>query len=41
MSNIKEIKSRQICKMSRADYEEKISYYKEAVKNLKKEKGIE
>ena len=36
-----QIKSRQICKMSRADYEEKISYYKEAVKNLKKEKGIE
>jgi len=36
-----QIKSRQICKMSRTDYEEKISYYKEAVKNLKKEKGIE
>ena len=36
-----QIKSRQIQKFSRADYEEKISYYKEAVKNLKKEKGIE
>ena len=30
-----------ITKFSRVDYEEKISYYKEAVKNLKKEKGIE
>ena len=36
-----QVKSRQIQKFSRADYEEKISYYKEAVKNLKKEKGIE
>lgn len=36
-----QIKSRQIQKFSRVDYEEKISYYKEAVKNLKKEKGIE
>jgi hypothetical protein len=27
--------------MSRIDYEEKIGYYKGAVKNLKKEKGIE
>jgi|TARA_R110001583_G_scaffold9802_3_gene45987 hypothetical protein len=36
-----QLKSRQICKMSRVDYEEKISYYKEAVKNLKKEKRIE
>ncbi len=35
-----QIKSRQIQKFSRVDYEEKISYYKEAVKNLKKEKGI-
>jgi hypothetical protein len=34
-------KARQIQKFSRVDYEEKISYYKEAVKNLKKEKGIE
>lgn len=34
-------KSRTILKMSRADYEEKISYYKEIVKNLKKDKGIE
>tara|TARA_B100001094_G_scaffold238895_1_gene234379 strand:+ start:1419 stop:1820 length:402 start_codon:yes stop_codon:yes gene_type:complete len=30
-----------IIKITRADYEEKITYYKEAVKNLKKEKGIE
>ena len=36
-----QIKSRQIQKFSRVDYEEKISYYKEVVKNLKKEKGIE
>jgi hypothetical protein len=36
-----QLKSRQIQKFSRVDYEEKISYYKEAVKNLKKEKGIE
>ena len=36
-----QIKSRQIQKFSRIDYEEKISYYKEVVKNLKKEKGIE
>ena len=36
-----EIKARQIKKFSRIDYEDKISYYKEAVKNLKKEKGIE
>ena len=36
-----QIKSKQIQKFSRVDYEEKISYYKEAVKNLKKEKGIE
>ena len=34
-------KARQIQKFSRVDYEEKISYYKEAVKNLKKEKGIQ
>ena len=34
-------KARQIQKFLRVDYEEKISYYKEAVKNLKKEKGIE
>ena len=32
--------SRQSIKMTRADYEDKISYYKEIVKNLKKEKGI-
>tara|TARA_R100000655_G_scaffold928_1_gene3773 strand:- start:908 stop:1315 length:408 start_codon:yes stop_codon:yes gene_type:complete len=36
-----QIKARQTLKLSRVDYEEKISYYKEAVKNLKKEKGIE
>ena len=36
-----QIKARQIHKFSRVDYEEKISYYKEAVKNLKKQKGIE
>jgi hypothetical protein len=33
--------SRTIMKVSRIDYEEKISYYKKAVENLKKEKGIE
>jgi len=33
--------SKQTVKFTRVDYEEKISYYKEAVKNLKKEKGIE
>ena len=33
--------SNQIVKFSRADYQDKISYYKNAVKNLKKEKGIE
>ena len=36
-----EFKARQIHKFSRADYEENISYYKSAVENLKKEKGIE
>ena len=36
-----EIKARTIMKVSRIDYEEKISYYKEAVEKLKKEKGIE
>ena len=36
-----QIKSRQIQKFSRVDYEEKISYYKEIVKNLKKEKNLE
>lgn len=30
-----------IVKFTRVDYEEKISYYKNAVDNLKKEKGIE
>ena len=36
-----QFKSRSILKMSRADYEEKISYYKKIVNKLKKEKGIE
>ena len=34
-------KAKTIQKFSRVDYEEKISYYKELVKNLKIEKGIE
>ena len=36
-----QFKSRTTLKMSRVEYEEKISYYKEIVKNLKKEKGLE
>tara|TARA_R110000751_G_scaffold65819_6_gene134537 strand:+ start:1047 stop:1454 length:408 start_codon:yes stop_codon:yes gene_type:complete len=36
-----QIKSRQIQKFSRVDYEEKISYYKSVVEKLKTEKGIE
>jgi hypothetical protein len=36
-----QFKSRQIQKFTRVDYEEKISYYKEVVDKLKKEKGIE
>ena len=36
-----EYKARTTIKFTRADYEEKISYYKDVVKNLKKEKGIE
>ena len=36
-----EFKAIQIQKFSRVDYEEKISYYKEAVNKLKTEKGIE
>ena len=36
-----QLKARQTQKFSRVDYEDKISYYKELVKNLKKEKGIE
>ena len=36
-----EFLSRTIMKVSRIDYEEKISYYKNLVENLKKEKGIE
>ena len=34
-------KARQTVKLSRIDYEEKISYYKDLVDKLKKEKGIE
>tara|TARA_R100001244_G_scaffold55926_1_gene47811 strand:- start:258 stop:446 length:189 start_codon:yes stop_codon:yes gene_type:complete len=30
-----------ITKFSRVDYEDKISYYKDAVNKLKKQKGIE
>ena len=33
-------KARTTVKLSRVDYEEKISYYKSLVKNLKEEKGI-
>jgi hypothetical protein len=33
--------AKQITKISRSDYEEKITYYKDVVKKLKKEKGIE
>tara|TARA_R110000824_G_scaffold264647_1_gene453482 strand:+ start:214 stop:621 length:408 start_codon:yes stop_codon:yes gene_type:complete len=36
-----ELKARTIMKVSRIDYEEKITYYKELVEKLKKEKGIE
>tara|TARA_R100001510_G_C7656230_1_gene216049 strand:+ start:5754 stop:6161 length:408 start_codon:yes stop_codon:yes gene_type:complete len=36
-----EFLSNQITKVSRSDYKEKISYYKELVNKLKKEKGIE
>ena len=36
-----QFKARQIQKFSRVDYEEKISYYKDLVDKLKKEKGIE
>ena len=36
-----ELKSHLTLKMTRVDYEDKISYYKDLVKNLKKEKGIE
>ena len=36
-----EFVARFIAKITRSDYEDKISYYKLAVKNLKKEKGIE
>jgi len=34
-------KARKTVKLSRVDYEEKISYYKNLVDKLKKEKGIE
>ena len=33
--------AKKIVKFTRLDYDEKISYYKKAVDNLKKEKGIE
>ena len=33
--------ARTTLKISRVEYEEKISYYKSLVENLKKEKGIE
>jgi len=36
-----EFLARTIMKVSRIDYEEKITYYKDAVKKLKTEKGIE
>ena len=36
-----EFLARTIMKVSRIDYEEKISYYKERVEKLKKDKGIE
>tara|TARA_R110002073_G_scaffold17423_1_gene65507 strand:+ start:1988 stop:2392 length:405 start_codon:yes stop_codon:yes gene_type:complete len=36
-----EFTARTIMKVSRIDYEEKISYYKDLVNKLKKEKGIE
>ena len=36
-----QFKARQTIKLSRIDYEEKITYYKSAVNKLKKEKGIE
>jgi len=34
-------KARQTVKLSRVDYEDEISYYKQLVDNLKKQKGIE
>mgnify|MGYP003633483320 CR=1 FL=1 len=36
-----EILSKQICKISRAEYDDFIFYYKSIVENLKKEKGLE
>lgn len=36
-----EIKSKKTEKFTRVDYEEKISYYKRLVKNLKKQKNLE
>ena len=36
-----ELLARTILKVSRIDYEEKITYYKELVDNLKKDKGIQ
>ena len=37
----KQEEATQMIKFARWWYEDKISYYKETVKNLKKEKGIE
>ena len=36
-----EFLAKQITKVSRSDYEENISYYKDAVEKIKKKKGIE
>jgi len=36
-----QFKSRAISKVSRVEYEEQISYYKNLVENLKEEKGIQ
>jgi len=36
-----QIKARQSYKITRSEYEEKISYYKDVVKNLKKEKNLD
>tara|TARA_B110000483_G_C17905947_1_gene431177 strand:- start:349 stop:537 length:189 start_codon:yes stop_codon:yes gene_type:complete len=36
-----EFLARTTLKISRVEYEEKISYYKQLVENLKEEKGIE
>ena len=36
-----QVLAKRITKFTRGDYEEKISYYKKTVENLKDEKGIE